>query len=435
MQAKPSLTNRRRFLEKVGQTAATLSVPLILPSGLLGAGAPSNQITLGFIGMGGQGTGRNLGTFLQQPDAKVLVVCDVRKAAAQNAKKIVDEKYQNHDCLVFQDFREVIDREDLDAVVISTPDHWHVPISMAALRAGKDVFSEKPSLTITEGRELAEAVARRGAVFQWGIEDRSLIKYHRLAGWARCGAIGTLQTIHVSLPRKQPFPIEAAAPVPDDLDWNLWLGPAPFHPFTPTRIHPQHWRNISDYSGGSLTDWGAHLVDTAQVGAGMEDSGPAEVSGTGWIPDPKTYQSSVPVDYHLHYRYPTGVEMFVQDGGVDIQFVGSKGWVRCKGWDGVWSASSPEILRIKEFGSAADFWPRPPIEHRDFLDSMKSRKPPAYRAEAGHRLSTTLHLGHLAIRSGRKISWNPATESFPENDSESPASIIYQRPARNWQAA
>jgi predicted dehydrogenase len=295
------------------------------------------------------------------------------------------------------------------------------------------VFSEKPSLTITEGRDLVHEVTKRGSVFQWGIEDRSLIKYHRLAGWVRSGAIGELETIHVSLPGKKPFPRDEPAPVPDDLDWNLWLGPAPFHPYTPTRSNYQNWRSITDYSGGTLTDWGAHLVDTAQIGARMDDIGPVEISGAGETPDPQIYQSDTPFNYRIHYRYPNGVEMFVQDGEVDIQFTGSKGWVRCAGWNGKWSASDKKILRIQEFGVDANYWPRPEIEHRDFLDSMKSRKPPAYHAEAGHRLSSALHLGHLALRSGRTIRWDPAQEAFSGGDTESAGSIIYRREARDWE--
>ena len=329
MTQKSRSISRRCFFKRAGLITAGISAPLILPSGLLGKNAPSKKVTLGFIGMGGQGAGRNLGTFLGQPDVLVLAVCDVRKSAADNAKKLVDKNYQNSDCLVFQDFREMIGRKDIDAIVISTPDHWHVPLSLAALREGKDVFSEKPSLTITEGRELVNEVAKRKAVFQWGIEDRSLIKYHRLAGWVRSGAIGKLQSIHVTLNRKEPFLKDEVVPVPDGLDWNMWLGPAPFHPYTATRTEKQTWRSIIDYSGGSLTDWGAHLVDTAQVGAGMNESGPVEVSGTARILDPKVYQSNAPVDYNLHYRYANGVDMFVKDGLVDIKFVGSDGWVRC----------------------------------------------------------------------------------------------------------
>lgn len=428
-------TSRRRFLKKGALTLAAASGPAILPSGLLGENAPSKKITLGFIGMGRQGIGRNLVTFLSQPDTTVLAVCDVFQSRAEDAKRQVDQHCGNSDCRTYRDFREVLARGDLDAVVISTPDHWHVPLSMAALRAGKDVFSEKPSLTLTEGRQLVDEVTKRGAVFQWGIEDRSLIKYHRLAGWVRSGAIGELETIHVGLPGKEPFLKDDPAPVPGDLDWNLWLGPAPFHAYTPTRTDHQNWRSITDYSGGTLTDWGAHIVDTAQVGARMDASGPVEISGTGDTPDPGKYQSNTPVNYKIHYRYPNGVEMFVQDGKVDIKFTGSMGWVRCEGWNGKWTASDEKILRIQEFGAEADYWPRPEIEHRDFLDAMRSRKPPAYHAEAGHRLASTLHLGHLAIRSGRTIRWAPAREAFADSDTESAKDIVYRRKSRDWENA
>ncbi|MGB0744013.1 MAG: Gfo/Idh/MocA family protein [Opitutales bacterium] len=380
--------------------------------------------------MGKQGTGRNLGNFLNQKDAVALAVCDARKSAAVNAKKKVDEQYKNSDCSVYQDFRELIARKDIDAVVISTPDHWHIPMSMAALKAGKDVFCEKPSLTITEGRELAQEVAKRQAVFQWGIEDRSLIKYHRLAGWVRDGAIGKLESIHVSLPKLKAQSKDSPAPVPDDLDWNLWLGPAPFRPYTPKLTQPNVWRTITDYSGGSLTDWGSHLIDTAQVGAGMDASGPVEVSGTGVIPNPKKYLSNTTGGYNLHYRYSNNVEMFVKDGEIDIKFVGTDGWVRCEGWNGTWSASSKEILRIKEF---KNLWPLPPIEHRDFLDSMKTRKPPAYHVEAGHRLATTLHLGNMATSMDKPVQWDPDNEVFVGNRAELTKSIIYKRSSRNWE--
>jgi predicted dehydrogenase len=426
---------RRHFLKASGLAAGAAAAPLIIPSRLLGKDAPSNKINLGFIGMGSQGTGRNMGTFLHEDDAIVRAVCDVKLSAANNAKKMVDQKYGHTDCATYQDYRDVIAREDLDAIVISTPDHWHVPLSMAALHAGKDVFSEKPSLTITEGRALVNEVKKRQAVFQWGIEDRSLIKYYRLAGWARSGAIGTLKTIHVTLAHKPAIALDEPAAIPTDLDWNMWLGPAPYRPYTSTIIGPQNWRNVTDFSGGSLTDWGAHIVDTAQIGARMEHSGPIEVSGTCEQFDSKKFQSNTPINYKLHYRYANGVDMLVDDGNVNIKFVGSDGWVQCSGWNGTWTASDPKILHIKEFGDEANYWPRPEIEHRDFLDSMKSRKPPAYHVEAGHRLSSTLHLGHEALRSGRTITWDPATERFGADSTESTKSIVYKRPARDWAKA
>lgn len=428
------LMNRRNFLKKVGVAATALSVPMILPSRLLGNNSPSNKITLGFIGMGWQGSGRNLGTFLYHtPDAKVLAVCDVNLKKAQKAKQMVDEVYQNSDCDVYQDFRDVIGRKDIDAIVISTPDHWHVPMSIAALQAGKDVFCEKPTLTISGGQKLVKEVKKHKAVFQWGIEDRSIIRYHRMAGWVRGGMIGKLKTVHVSLPRVEPFLKEQVAPVPNYLDYNMWLGPAPFAPYTENRTEIWNWRMITDYSGGMITDWGSHLVDTAQVGAKMEDSGPIEISGSADKLDQGKYQSDAPVGFKLHYRYPNGVEMFVEEGAVDIKFVGTEGWVRCENWDGTWSASDMDIIRIKDFGKEAGYWPRPPIEHQDFLNSVKSRKRPSYHVEAGHRLSTTLHLGHIAIRTGKTIKWDPVKEMFIGDDLQHFNSMIYKRPERNWE--
>ena len=434
MKKQSNTVSRRQFISNSGLAAVAIAAPTIIPCGCVSNRiAPSHKITLGFIGMGIQGRSRNLGTFLNQDDAKILAVCDCLLSRAHAAKKVVDARYQNSDCAVYQDFREIINRPDIDAVVISTPDHWHIPMSMMALRAGKDVFCEKPSLFIKEGIGLVEEVKKRNAVFQWGIEDRSLIKYHRLAGWVRSGAIGELKSIHVTLPGWEPFPLDEPAPIPDDLDWNLWLGPAPMRDYTPTITGPINWRLVSDFGGGMLTDWGPHLIDTAQVAAGVQESGPVEVSGTGRKLDPKIYQTNTPVGFSLRYRYANGVEMFVDDGEVDLRFVGTKGWVRCYKWDGELSASDPSILRIKNFGRK--MWPLPPIEHRDFLNSMRSGRKPAYFTEAGHRLSTTLHLGHIAIRSGRTIRWNPEKQFFAEGDTESAKSIVYDRPARDWECA
>ena len=230
-------------------------------------------------------------------------------------------------------------------MVISTPDHWHVPISLMALEAGKDVFCEKPTLTIAEGRKLVETVDRHKAVFQVGIEDRSVIYYYRMAELVRNGAIGQLKTIHVKLPAGSAFPLEKPAPVPAELNWDLWLGPAPFHPFTPTRTEAMHWRQVRDYSGGLLTDWGSHLMDTAQVANFAEQSGPVEVEGTGEIP--ANSMATTFVNFKLHYRYANGVEMFVESGGVAIRFDGTEGWIGNNGWRGPLEGTSKELLRRK----------------------------------------------------------------------------------------
>jgi hypothetical protein len=233
--------SRRRAIGRMAGAAGLAAAPMFLPSRVFGDTAPSKQITLGFVGLGNEGYGHNLKAFLVESDARAVAVCDVLGSRRTRARETVDQHYSAAGCKEIADFRDLIARKDIDAVVISTPDHWHVPISLLALDAGKDVFCEKPTLTIAEGRTLAESVAHHKAVFQVGIEDRSTIYYYRMEELIRNGAIGQLQTIHVKLPAGSAFPIEQPAPVPADLDWDLWLGPAPFHPFTPTRTEAMHW--------------------------------------------------------------------------------------------------------------------------------------------------------------------------------------------------
>lgn len=422
--------SRRQVLKLSLATVA----PLVLPSRVLGLGAapaPSQRIAMGFIGVGSHGLGYNLNTFLWLDDARVLAVCDVFGSRRKAAKETVDKKYGTGDCRAYADFRDLLASKDLDAVCISTPDHWHVPISRMALEAGKDVMCEKPTLTIAEGRALAELVAKKKAVYQVGLEDRSVIQYHKLAEWVRNGAIGELRKILVGLPSGTAYPKEDPVPVPPDLNYAMWLGPAPFHPFTPNRTELMHWRQIRDYSGGTLTDWGAHLLDTAQVANGAEKGGPVEVEGTGKVP--KNSMATMPVEFEIRYRYANGVEMEVRSGGVRIRFEGTKGWVANNGWRGPLEASSDTILHTKYEPAASKIWPLPPGEHRNFLDCVKSRQPTTYPAEDGQRLSTVMHVGNIAMELGRKLTWDPQKEEFPGDDA---ANRLRSRTAReDWKKA
>jgi len=426
--------NRRQFINRSTAASLVATTPLILPSGLLGALSPSKQITLGCIGMGPQGTTTNMAAFLKLPNVRVLAVCDCKLSRAYEAKVLVDQAYENNDCKVYQDFRDVIGREDIDAVVISTPDHWHVPMSLIALRAGKDVFSEKPSLTITEGRELVREATKHQKVFQWGIEDRSLTKYWMLAGLARTGAIGEVYSVECGLPNKPLFDIEKPAAIPADLDWNLWLGPAPSTEYTPTVTANQRWRQHTDYSGGSLTDWGAHLCDTAQIGIGMESIGPSEILGTS-AKLPKSSYVTAPSGYDILFRYTNDATIRVRDTArkIFIRFEGTDGWIQCEKWNGVLSASNMNLFRNKDLGKHPDFWPLPEREQKEFIEAVINRGTTAYHPEAGHRLSSMLHLGHIAVRSGKTIHWDPKKEQFAKEAKEHQASIIYHRESRNWE--
>ena len=430
MKRIPWSGSRRGFLK----TAALGAAPLILPGrvlGLNGAAPPSEIIALGFIGVGGHGLGYNLQSFLQEADARAVAVCDVFASRRDKAKATVDAKYGDTGCRAFADFRELLAAPGIDAVCISTPDHWHVPLSQLALAAGKDVMCEKPTLTLAEGRALVKQVAERRAVFQFGIEDRSVIQYHKIAEWARSGTLGTLRRIEVQLPSGPVPPREEPIPVPADLNYRMWLGPAPFHPYTATRTDAMVWRQIRDYSGGMLADWGAHLIDTAQVANSAEDSGPVEVTGTGKIP--ANSQATMPTEFDLTYRYANGVEMRVTSGGVRLRVIGDKGWAGNTGWRGRLEASSDDILKTKIEPGQSRIWPLPKGEHRNFLDCVRSRQPTTYTAEAGHRLSSVMHIGSLAMHLGRPLRWDPAAESFTGDDE---ANALRQRVAsEDWKNA
>jgi predicted dehydrogenase len=413
--------SRRRFLKWAAAAGAAAGLgPAVVRSSALGAGgraSPSERVTVGFIGTGGQGIGRNLRGFLGQPDAEALAVCDVDPAHRREAREVAErhaaERGRKASCTEHADFREVIGRTDLDAICISTPDHWHVPMSVMAVRAGKDVICEKPTLTVAEGRLLADTVARYGAVFQTSTEDRSIAVYHRMAELVRNGRIGRLRRIRVTLPAGpgdagDPTP----RPVPAGFDYDLWLGPAPWAPYCPGRIH-WNFRWITDYSGGMLTDWGAHLLDTAQWANDTERTGPVAVEGTGRRHADGLYDTFH--EYHLKYTYADGVELYLDSGGTGIRFEGDGGWVGNGGWTQPLEASSPKILSAVIGPGETRLFTCPAGEHRNFLDSVRTRRDPYFPAEIGHRCSTLAHIGNIAMWTGRKLRWDPVREIFPDD--------------------
>lgn len=416
--------SRRRFLKSGG---AALSFPAIIPARVLGQNAPSKQITVGFIGTGGHGIGRNLKMFLQQPDARALAVCDVFKSRMEKAKQMVDAKYADRSCAMHGDFREILARRDIDAVMISTPDHWHALISAMAMRAGKDVICEKPTLTIAQGRHVADLVKRTGRVFQTSTEDRSYPVYHRMAELVRNGRIGKLQRIEVMLPDGTAFPNETESPVPADLNYDLWLGPAPSAPYTANRTAWMHWRHVFDYSGGILSDWGMHQLDTAQWANDTERTGPVEVQGRGTVNPGSLFNTFITFD--VEYRYANGVVLHVRNGGTSLRFIGSEGWVGNPAFNKPLEASKPEILEAKIGPGETHLFTCPAGEHRNFIDCVKSRQEPYFPAEVGHRCATVCHIGNIAMQTGRKLRWDPLKEEFP-GDAEANASVFRSRPMR-----
>jgi predicted dehydrogenase len=410
--------SRRLFLGgSLSAAGAALAIPYFVPASALGLGgtvAPSEKITIGFIGTGSHGIGWNLAAYLPLPDAQVIAVCDVDSNAMLEAKKQVDAKYGNTDCATTKDFREILARSDVDAVMISTPDHWHVLMSVLAMRAGKDVQCEKPTLNIHQGKILVQTARKLNKVFQTSTEDRSLPMYHRMAELVRNGRIGKLQRIEVILPSQPSRPGDAVPqPVPPELDWDMWLGPAPEAPYTPDGVQ-FNFRWISNYSGGIICDWGTHLFDTAQWGNDTERTGPVEIKGTGTFWEGGLYDTVK--DYDVTYTYANGVVMTCTPGDPSIKFIGTDGWVGNRGWRGKVQASSDEILNSVIGPDEVHLFTNPDGEHRNFLDCVKSRQDPYFPVDIGHRVATVCHLANIAIKEGRPLHWDPEKEVFPGDE-------------------
>ena len=380
------------------------------------------------IGTGNHGIHRNLNMFLRQEDAKIIAVCDVFKSRMLKAQSITNDHYKTNDCSTHSDFREILERKDIDAVMISTPDHWHALMSSMAIRRGKDVICEKPTLTVAEGRYISDLVKKTGKVFQTSTEDRSLFIYHRLAEVVRNGRIGELKEIKVTLPSGKRFPNEKPANAPKDLDYDMWLGPAPETPYTISRTKQQHWRHVWDYSGGKFSDWGMHQLDTAQWANDTERTGPISISGKGTINEGSMYNTFV--DYEIDYEYENGVKLNVKSGGTSIHFYGSEGWCGSKSWDSGLEANKKSIVKDPIPKDGLHLYTCKGGEHRNFLDCVKSRNEPYFPAEIGHRCATLCHLGNISMRLNQKLQWDPKTEKI--GNSKEASSMLSRKMRKPW---
>jgi predicted dehydrogenase len=304
-------------------------------------------------------------------------------------------------------------------------------ISVLAIRAGKDVQCEKPTLSIDEGRTLINTVRKHKKVFQTSTEDRAVPEYHRMAELVRNGRIGKLEKIEVILPKQPNVPGDPTPqPVPPELDYDMWLGPAPAAPYNKDRVH-FNFRWIQDYSGGIICDWGAHLFDTAQWANNTEHSGPVEIEGSGNYWEGGLYNTVK--DYDITYRYANGVVMTCKPGNPSIKFIGTEGWLGNVGWRGPVQASSDKILNSKIGPEELHLYTNPAGEHDDFLKCVRSREDPYFPVEIGHRVSTVCHLANIAIKLGRKLRWDPVKEEFV-NDPD--ANALRSRPMRKpWTLA
>jgi len=407
-----SKVTRRQFLSgTVGLTVGAVGFPYVVPSVVLGkdgAVAASERITLGCIGMGGRGTG-NMRGFLHRKDVRVLAVCDVDRNHRERAKKIVDQMYGNKDCAAYLDFRELIAREDIDALSLALPDHWHsIPVVMGA-RAKKDMYAEKPlARTIREGRAMVEAVTRYGCVWQTGSQQRSTANFHRACELVRNGRIGKVYKVEVGLPTGGSTGNPPVQPVPEGVDWDFWLGPAPWVPYRGV-LH-WNWRWIMDYSGGQLTDWAGHHIDIAHWGLGLERTGPVEIEGKGVYPEDGIYNA--PMEYKFTCKYANGLVMVVANNKQIPQgtrWYGEKGWIYVR--RGKLEAEPKSVLN-EVIGPNEIHLYKSRDHIGNFIECVKSRRETVAPIEVGHRSISVGLLGEIAMLTGRKLHWDPEKEVF-----------------------
>jgi len=414
---KKTQLNRRTFLK---QSLAAIALPSVITSTALGAkGRPSanERIVMGCIGMGGQGTA-NMGWRGAGPGVmnvnwvpkggfmargvQVVAVCDVNRNNLYRARDIVNNEYQNNDCAIYKDYHELLARKDIDVILCATGDRWHTLVSVDSAKAGKDIYCEKPiSLTIYEARELARSMKRYGRIFQTGTQQRSDYKFRLACELVRNGYIGELKHITVNVggpPEECNLPAEGSPP--EWLDYDVWLGQAPWRPFHPGLLGWMAWR---DYSGGEMTNWGAHHFDIAQWGAGYEDSGPVEI----YPPDGKEFKV-------LTYKYPNGVTMTRDGSCYGILFKGTSGWIEV---NRSYIKTHPESLMRQKIGPNEIHLHVSNDHHEDFLNSVRNRTRPACDADIGYRSISVCHLGNIAYWLNRPLKWDPVQEKF-NNDPE-----------------
>ena len=441
----PSLPfSRRDFL---AQTAG--SVSLLLASGALAdekKPAPSKRITVGFIGTGNQGL-NDIRGFLGDSRVQVVAVCDVNKespgywnggvAGREPAKRLVEKHYAGQTkagtykgCDAVTDFRDVLRRKDIDAVVVCTPDHWHAIPVVEACKAGKDVYCQKPlSLTIAEGRAMSDAVKKHKRVFQCGSQQRSDGNFRRACELVRNGRIGKLHTVRCGLPGGRPDfgktgDRKKTEPVPKDFDYDTWLGPTAKKPYAPARCHV-NFRWIYDYSGGQVTDWGGHHPDCAMWGMGTEETGPKEIlEAKGVFPDDPLWNTAT--EFYFEAIFANGIKMIVSNK--------EKSGVTWEGSEGsIWADrgrhdANPKKILDSKIGEKEIHLYKSDDHYRNFIDCVISRKPTAAPAEVAHRSITICHLGNIAMRLGRKkLRWDPIKEQIIGDDE---ASKMLSRPYR-----
>jgi len=412
-----NLTSRRALLKNAAAGAAVIGAPLVIPSSALGADgavAPSNRISLGCVGVGGQGTG-NMRNFLGLDDVRVVAVCDTYDDRRRKAKGLVDQKYGDEGCVMFGDFRELVARKDIDAVLIATQDHSHAVIALAAVAAGKDMYLEKPlGVSVRECQAIRDGVRRSGRIVQTGTQQRSSRNFRFACELARNGYLGEVHTVQVAAegPNYKPGykgPL-TPQPVPPGFNWDMWLGPAPEKPYNPGRVAWPDWYLIWDYCAGFIVNWGVHHLDIANWGcpdigsASFEVEAKVKYRDEGFTDNSESWMST--------FTYENGLKMIYSDHfqqKIGCRFIGDKGWVHVDR-AGIWAEPAallkatirPEELHLHESTH----------HHADFIRSVKARRDPVSDVDAGHKASYLGMVADIAGRVNRKLKWDAKGEQF-----------------------
>ncbi|HEY3440977.1 MAG TPA: Gfo/Idh/MocA family oxidoreductase [Paludibaculum sp.] len=442
------VTDRREFLKSSLLARTAAGFPAIVPSSVFGAAAPSNLIQVAQIGCGRIARGSEFpGVFRHADKARFVTVCDLDTVRLADAKQLVEQTYSKKfgsdsyaKVKTCADYREILADKSIDAVCISTPDHWHAQPAMEAALAGKDIYLQKPaSLTIQEGRQMADVVTKSGRIFQVGSQQRSDAQFRAACELIRNGRIGRIKEIFVGLPYDPAGDNEPPMPVPANLNYAAWLGATPDVYYTEKRVHPQSgnlrarydrpgWLRCEQFGAGMITGWGAHHIDIAQWAMDLDRSGPVEVTALAEFPKKGLWD--VHGSYHVRARYANGAEMYISDLYPNgLRFVGEDGWIwvtrgrwqpgepaegqRNKAFD----ASDPKMLRAGLKGGEPRLHASPNNDHHlDWLTSIRTRRPPVTDAEVAHRACSTCLVAHAAMRLGGTLKWDPQTERFAGSD-------------------
>jgi len=445
--------SRRSFLKTASGAAAAIGFPTIVPRSVFGQMAPSNRINVGAIGVGRISRVHDLPGIWQYDDVRIMAVCDLDANRVETGKTLINGVYAKktgkaYDGVTgYHNYHDLLANKDIDAVVISTPDHQHAMAGVAAVRAGKDVYLQKPaSLTIAEGRYLSNAVQASGRIVQIGSQQRSTVQFRYAAELVRNGRIGDLKHVEIGLPGDPSGPDAPAMPVPKNLNYDAWLGSTPEVYYTEMRVHPQSgfdrpgWLRCEQFGAGMITGWGAHHVDSAHWGMNTEHTGPVEIWGTAEFPTHGLWD--VHGKFLTHAIYANGVTMDISgDFPNGIKFYGTKGWIFVSRGNETVTASDP-AAKLKDATALASSDPKiiqseigpdeihlyvSKEQHRNWLDCIRSRQQPISPVEMGHRACSTCLLHHIAMKAKRRLHWDPQMEKFHGDDA---ANALLSRPQR-----